>query len=105
MRQSVMVRANWACLLLAGVCDAPNASRAVVRDIERSIAACSNTNRTAPDLTVFGYESSEKVFITSIGVAIVHGNPDDLVTGASGAVPGAVLGGKGVAVVLPGKDA
>ena len=56
--------------------------------------------RPTPDLAIGGDEAGEEVVVLAGGVAVVHGDADDLVAGAVLAVPAAVLGGEGVAVVL-----
>ena len=73
--------------LLARVGDAPHAAGAVVGDVEVSIAADGDTDRTAPHLTVFGHESSEEVFVAALGLTVVHGDADDLIACTLRAVP------------------
>ena len=88
----------------ADVGDVPDGAGAVVGDEHAAVFGDGDAYGTAPDLAVFGDETGEEVFIAAVGVAVVHGNADDLITGAVGAVPGAVFGGEGVAVILAGNS-
>src|ERR1700722_7388911 len=89
--------------LLAGVGDAPDAARAVVGDVEGAVVADGDAYGTAPDLAVGGDEAGEEVLVLAGGLAVLHGDADELVAATVGAVPGAVLGGEAVAVVLGGE--
>src|SRR6185437_1853614 len=94
-----VVRIRTCCELLAGVDDVPHAARAVIGDEERAVRCDRDTNGTAPDLAVFGDKAIEEVVILAGGMAVLHGDEDDIVAGAVLAVPGAMLGGEGTAVI------
>src|ERR1700728_1375482 len=64
--------------LLAGIGYVPDASCAVVRNEHAAVFRDCDTYGPAPDLSLFGYKSREKVFVASVGVAVVHRNADDL---------------------------
>lgn len=89
--------------LFAGVGDAPDAPGAVVGDVEGAVVACGDAYGAAPDLAVGGDEAGEEVLVLAGGVAVAHGDADDLVAAAVGAVPGAVLSGEGVTGVFGGE--
>ena len=48
-------------------------------------------------------EASEEILVFAGGMAVLHGQADDFVAAALGAVPGAVLGGEAVALELGGE--
>ncbi len=81
----------------------PDGAAAVVGDVEAAVVAYGDADGPAPDLAVGGDEAGEEVVVLAGGVAVFHGDEDDFVAGAVGAVPGAVLGGEGIAVVGGGK--
>ena len=87
-------------VLFADVSDVPDGAGAVVGDEQAAVFGDGDAYWAAPDLAVFGDETGEEVFVAAVGVAVVHGDANDFVAGAVGAVPGAVFGGKGVAVIL-----
>src|SRR5271168_2782807 len=89
--------------LLAGVADAPDAAGAVVGDVEGAVVADGDADGTAPDLAVSGDEAGEEVLVLAGGLAVLHGDADELVAATVGAVPGAVLGREAVAVILRGE--
>src|SRR5271155_202381 len=89
----------------ADVSDVPDGTGSVVGDEQATVFGDGDTYGTAPDLAVFGDEAGKEVFIAAVGVAVVHGDVNDFVAGAVSTVPGAVFGGKGVAVILFGKFA
>ena len=85
--------------LLTGVRYAPDAAGAIVGNIKVAFTAYCYAYWAPPDLTIFGYEAGEEVFVTTLCVAVMHRDSDDFIAGTVGAVPGAVLGGEGVTVV------
>src|SRR5271156_4417810 len=87
----------------ADVSDVPDRARTVVGDEQAAVLGDGAAYGSAPHLAVFCDETGEKVLEASIGMAAVHRDADDLIAGAVGAVPGAVFGGEGVAVILLGK--
>ena len=62
-----------------------------------------DAHRAAPDLAVGGNEAGQEVVVLAGGVAVVHRDDDDLVAGAVLAVPAAMLGGEGIAVIAGGE--
>src|SRR5271163_1859650 len=83
----------------ADVSDVPDGARTVVGDEQTAILGDGDAYGATPHLAVLGDETGQEVFVAAIGVAAVHGDADDLIAGAVGAVPGAVFGGEGVAVI------
>ena len=73
--------------LFTHVTDAPDGSRGVVSDEERSILGDGNADGAAPHSAIAGNETSEEVFKGSRGVAVVEGNAYDFIAGAAGAIP------------------
>src|ERR1700730_10557911 len=73
--------------LLTGVDDVPDRLRAVVGDKQRPILAHRYADRPAPDLAIRRHEARKEVFILSGRMAVPHGDADDLIAGAMGAVP------------------
>src|ERR1035438_7514941 len=86
--------------LFSDVGDVPDRAGAVVCDEDAAVFGDGDTYRAAPDLAVFRDESGQEIFVTAISMAVVHGNADDFVASAVCAVPGAVFGGEGVAVIF-----
>ncbi len=81
----------------------PDGAAAVVGYVEAAVGAYGYAYGAAPDLAVGGYEAGEEVVVFAGGVAVLHGDDDDFVAGAVGAVPAAVLGGEGITVVGRGE--
>src|ERR1039458_4942215 len=78
----------------------PDGLGAVVGAEEGSVVSLGYANRAAPYGAVRQHESSQEVFVFAGGVAIMHGQTNNFITGALGSVPGAVLGGESVAFEL-----
>src|ERR1700758_1989291 len=93
-------RIRACCELFSGVDDVPERARAVVGDEERTVRSDGDADGTTPDLTVLGDEAVEEVVGFAVGVAVLHGDEDDVVAGAVLAVPGAMLGSEGAAGVI-----
>src|SRR5271170_8294437 len=85
------------------VSDVPDGARTVVGDEQTAILGDGDAYGATPHLAVLGDETGQEVFVAAIGVAAVHGDADDLITGTVGAVPGAVFGGESISVILFGK--
>src|SRR5580658_2035658 len=81
----------------------PNGAGAIVGDEQATVFGDGDAYGAAPDLAVFRDETGEEVFVTAVGVAVVHGDVNDFVAGAVGAVPRAVFRGESVAVILTGE--
>src|SRR5271166_3576532 len=78
----------------------PDRAGAIVGDEQAAVFGDRDAYRPAPDLAVIGDEAGEEVFVAAVGAAVVHGDVNDFVAGAVGAVPGAMFRSKGVAVKL-----
>src|SRR3569833_4109621 len=89
---------RWSSELLAGVGDVPDGVGAVVGYEERSVFALSDTDRATPHFVIAYGEAGKEVFILAGGAAVLHGQADNFVSTALGAVPGAVLAGEAVAL-------
>src|ERR1035438_1806408 len=81
----------------------PDRAGAVVGREHASVIGDGDTYRPAPDLAIFRDETGKEVFVAPVGMTVVHGNEDDFVACTVHTVPGAVLGGEGVAVILFGE--
>src|SRR5438552_3992852 len=66
----------------------------------RAAARHAATDRPAPHRGVVDAEAGDEILVFAGRHAVFHESADDLVAGASRAVPGAVLGGKGAAVIF-----
>ena len=73
--------------LFSDVGDVPDRAGAVVCDEDAAVFRDGDTDRPPPDQAVFRHETGEEVFVTAISMAVVHGDADDFVAGAIGAVP------------------
>src|SRR5580698_1525474 len=89
--------------LFAGIGYVPDGFGAVVGDEEAAVAGLRYAYRSSPYGAVGEDEAGEEVFVFAGGVAVLHGQADDFVAGTLGAIPGAVLGGKAVALVFGGE--
>ena len=78
----------------------PNGAAAVVGDEHAAVCAEGDAYGAAPDVAFRCDEPGEEVFVAAFGLAVVHGDADDLVASSFGSVPGAMLGGEGIAVIL-----
>src|SRR3954471_13298862 len=91
---------NSDCVLFAGVDDVPDGVGAVVRDEEGAILGFCNTDGATPDVPVADGEAGEEVFVLASGMAVLHGQANDFIAGALGAVPGAVFACEAISFVL-----
>jgi hypothetical protein len=73
--------------LFAGEGCVPDAACAVIGDEHAAVLGNRDTYGPAPDLSVFRDKAGEKVLVASVGVAVVHGNADDLLSGTVLSVP------------------
>ena len=73
--------------LFRGVGNVPDGAGAIVCDEDAAVFGDGDTDRPPPDPAVSRHETGEEVFVTAIGMAVVHGDADDFVAGAIGAVP------------------
>src|SRR5581483_8893525 len=80
--------------------DAPDGAAAVFADEERAVLRHRDAHRPAPDRFVRDDEAGHEVLVFAGRLAVLEANPDDLVAGALAAVPGAVHGDEGIALVL-----
>lgn len=67
----------------------PDGARTVVGDEERAVGSDGDTDGTAPDISVARAdgEAGKEVLVFAGRVAVAHGQADDFVAGALGAVP------------------
>src|ERR1700733_7797695 len=56
-----------------------------------------DANRAAPDLRIIDHEAGGEILVFAGRRAVLHRYTDDLVAGAFGAIPRAVLGGENIA--------
>ena len=56
----------------------PDRAGAIVGNEQAAVFADSDAYRAAPDLAVFGDKAGEEVFVAAVGVAVVHGDVNDL---------------------------
>src|ERR1700682_2822710 len=90
--------------LSADVADPPDRVRAVVGHQQRAIERGGNAYGTAPYLTVREHESGQEVLVFSASLpGLVQRHADNLVAGANGLVPRAMLGGEDVSFVFIGE--
>src|SRR5277367_6719378 len=105
-RQGVLrLRSASGMALVANVSDVPDGARTIVGDEQAAVFRNGDPYGAAPHLAVFSDETGEEVFVAAVGVTVVHGDADDFVASAVGAVPGAVFGGESVTVIRPGEPA
>src|SRR5690606_14004388 len=91
--------ARWGGWLVAA--DLPDRAVAVLGHEERSVWRHRYADRPAPGLSLGGEEAGHEVLIgTGRLVAVVEGQPDDLVAGTDFAIPRAVQGDEGIAAIL-----
>src|SRR2546429_518098 len=102
MRQ-VRLPQNAALRLLPIHRDPPDQLALVVADEERSVSGYRDTHWASPHAVGGRDESGQKVLVLTSRHAVLDRHTDDLVARPAGAIPGAVLGGKRVSVVLGGK--
>jgi hypothetical protein len=75
------------------------AARPIVGKEYAAVFGNRNADGTTSHLSIFRYEACEEALVASIGMAIMHRDRNHVVSGAVFAVPRAMVGGKGVAVV------
>ena len=74
---------------------------AIVGDEDGAVFGGGYADGSAPGVAIWQDESGEEVFVAAVGVSgVMEGHANDLVAGAGGAVPGAVLGGEDVSSIL-----
>ena len=78
----------------AGIADAPDGVRAVIRYQQRPVLSHSDTDGSSPDVPIVDHKSGHKIFVFAAGPAcLVQGNAYQLVSDAYRLAPRAVLGG------------
>src|SRR5579871_5328922 len=88
-------------LSLPLVADPPDGVRSIVGHKKRSVSRHRHSDRPSPDVGVRGNETRKEVFVFAGGFAIaMERNTNDFIPGARRAVPGPVLRGKDIALVL-----
>jgi hypothetical protein len=86
--------------LFSRVGHAPDAARTIVGNIESTIVTYGYSHWPSPDLSIRGDETGKKILVLAGGVAILHGNPDNLVASTIRSVPRPMLGRESITVVL-----
>src|SRR5579871_3064621 len=95
------LRASWLIDdLLSYVADLPDGVRSIVADEQRAVVGNGYAHGTPPNIAAFSDKAGEEVLVLAAGPAVLHRHADDLIAGALFAVPGAVLGSKGIAAIL-----
>src|SRR5271168_1245053 len=86
---------------LPGVADSPDRVRTVVAHQQRTIRSHGYTYGTSPDVAIRQYEAGEEVFILTAGMSgLMQRHADHLIAHTHCLVPGTVLGGENVSLVL-----
>src|ERR1700686_3657720 len=87
-------------LSLTGIGNPPYGTAGIFRDQQCPVLIDGDADRAAPDLRIVDHEAGGEIFVFARRRAVFHQYTDDLVAGAFGAIPGAVLGGENIAAVL-----
>src|SRR6266436_3077546 len=93
--QSGVARGRWVL-----VCDPPDRAVAVLRNEERTVMRDGEPNGPSPHLLVADDKPGDEVLIFASGHTIPKTDANDLVAGAFGPVPGAVLGCKTITDIV-----
>src|SRR6185312_2499429 len=83
-----------------GVAYAPNGFRTVVGDHERAIGCDRDAHGPAPHRAIGVDETRNEILVLALGVPVIERHANDFISRARGAVPGTVLGGEYVALIL-----
>src|SRR5262249_1624175 len=86
--------------VLPYVAHAPDRSRTVIADEERSVFAHSYAHRPSPDFAFFCDEAGKEVLVLAASVAVLEWNADDRISRALVAVPRAMLGREDIAAIF-----
>src|SRR5580704_8775586 len=86
-------------LSLTRVGNPPYGTAGVFRNQERPVPVDRDADRAAPDLRIVDREAGGEILVFAGRRAVLHRYTDDLVAGAFGAIPRAVLGGENIAAV------
>src|SRR5580704_11121278 len=93
-------RGNLLCRRrLTGIADPPYGTAGIFRNQQCPVLVDGDADRAAPDLRIVDHEAGGEILVLARRRAVLHQDADDLVAGAFGAIPGAVLGGENVAAV------
>src|SRR3984885_8498749 len=95
-------RRGWSAPLrgLTRIGNPPHGTAGIFRNQQRPVLIDGNADRAAPDLRIADHEAGGEILVFARRRAVFHQYADDLVAGAFGAIPGAMLGGKNIAAVL-----
>src|SRR5580704_11636771 len=85
---------------LTRVGNPPYGTAGIFRNQERPVLVDGDADRAAPDLRIVDDEAGGEILIFAGRRAVLHQDTDDLVAGAFGAIPRAVLGSENVAAVF-----
>src|ERR1700733_6465204 len=75
----------------------PYGTAGIFRNQQRPVLIDGNADRAAPDLRIVDHEAAGEILIFARRRTVPHRHAYDLVAGAFGAIPGAMLGSKDVA--------
>src|SRR6185369_6007846 len=87
-------------LSLPRACHPPDRAVAILRHQQGSVLRHGYAHRPPPHLRVTHHKPRDEILVLAGRLAVLHPDTDHLVAGALRAVPGAVLGGEGVALVF-----
>src|SRR5216683_244565 len=85
---------------LTGRCDPPYGTAGIFRNQQCPVLVDGDADRAAPDFGIVDHEAGGEILVFARRRAVPHRYADDLVAGAFGAIPRAVLGGENTAAVL-----
>src|SRR5580693_6228334 len=85
---------------LTGIGYPPYGTAGIFRNQQCPVLVDGDADRAAPDLRIIDHEAGGEILVFARRRAVLHRHADDLVAGAFGAIPRAVLGGENIAAVL-----
>src|SRR5579864_4074094 len=85
---------------LTGIGNPPYGTVGIFGSQQRAVLVDGNADRAAPDRRIVDHEAGGEIFVRAGRRAVLRRHADDLVAGALGSIPRAVLGGENVAAVL-----
>src|SRR6202451_3551914 len=86
--------------LMTEIGNPPYGTAGIFRDQQCPVLIDGDAYRAAPDLRIVDHEAGGEILVFARRRAVPHRYADDLVAGAFGAIPGAVLGGEDVAAIF-----
>src|SRR5690348_15300301 len=98
-----MARAMIEQSCLTNRADPPDCAIPVFAEEQAPIPGHRQPDWSTPDISIWRDETSHEVFVFAARLSILKRDPNDLVTGRSSAIPGAVEGGKNITAIFRGK--